>query len=110
MKTRPSASLRAFCTMSAVLLMTPGAPHAGALLTPLPAYRYDCQGTDVLARFERDSVVLRLDDGPPVTLPRRRAASGARFASADETLVFWDRGTRALLQRGAGPQTCIRVN
>ncbi|MGR3571569.1 MliC family protein [Brevirhabdus sp.] len=100
------------CTVTAALLLSPALSAAGELmdLKQAPVYRYDCQGTPVRARFHGDWVALRVSDGAPLTLARRRAASGARYANVDGTLVFWDRGGRASLQRGTERSECTRLD
>jgi membrane-bound inhibitor of C-type lysozyme len=49
-------------------------------------------------------VELSLGDGRHLTLPRAPAASGTRYASADESTVFWSKGDTAFLMEG-GTQT-----
>jgi len=38
------------------------------------------------------SVVLKLSDGRAMTLPQTLSADGARYANADESIVFWSKG------------------
>jgi putative hemolysin len=44
------------------------------------------------------SVELALSDGRKLTLPQTRSASGARYANADETFVFWNKGDTAFIE------------
>jgi membrane-bound inhibitor of C-type lysozyme len=48
-------------------------------------------------RIPDDSVVVTLPE-TVLRLPQALSADGVRFASEDETLVFWTRGDRARLQ------------
>ncbi len=43
-------------------------------------------------------VRLALPDGRKMTLPRAVAADGARYANAQETVVFWTKGNTAFMQ------------
>ncbi|OGG85737.1 hypothetical protein A2392_03025 [Candidatus Kaiserbacteria bacterium RIFOXYB1_FULL_46_14] len=57
-------------------------------------------------------VSLRLDDAPSLSLPQAISADGARYANADESLVFWSRGNGAMvLENGQQStyQNCIVV-
>ena len=48
------------------------------------------------------SVKLTFDDGKTTELPQTLSADGARYATADESLVFWSKGNGALvLEDGA---------
>ena len=42
-------------------------------------------------------VELALSDGRRLTLPQAMSASGARYASADERVVFWNKGDTAFI-------------
>ena len=70
----------------------------------LPHYndvRYTCaNGRVIEARFILDEpgrVKLRLSDGRKLELPQAFAASGARYANAKETFVFWTKGDDAFI-------------
>ena len=43
-------------------------------------------------------VRLDLSDGRHLQLPQAAAASGARYASPDESIVFWNKGRTAFIQ------------
>ena len=43
---------------------------------------------------------LALSDGRKLTLPQASSASGARYASASESIVFWNKGTTAFIEEG----------
>lgn len=47
------------------------------------------------------SVKLTLSDGRVLTLKQTISASGARYANADETFVFWNKGNTAFIEEGA---------
>ena len=48
------------------------------------------------------SVVLTLADGSTMTLPQTISADGARYANADESFVFWEKGNSVMvLENGA---------
>jgi membrane-bound inhibitor of C-type lysozyme len=42
------------------------------------------------------SVTLSLSDGRTLTLPQATAASGARYANSDETIIFWNKGNAVM--------------
>ena len=52
----------------------------------------------------RSSVALALSDGRKLTLPQALSASGARYATKDESVVFWNKGDTAFLEE-AGKTT-----
>jgi len=56
------------------------------------------------------SVQLTLSDGTMLTLPQTLSADGARYANADESTVFWEKGNGATFTQGSQPaDTCIAV-
>lgn len=63
----------------------------------------------ILASFGADSVILRLDNKREILLPQAMSASGARYANADESLVFWNKGDTAFFEEnGKGTFTdCV---
>lgn len=54
----------------------------------------------IVADFRKATVSLRLSDGREMTLPQVISASGARYANADESFVFWNKGNTAFIQEG----------
>ena len=46
-------------------------------------------------------VDLRLSDGRRLSVPRALSASGARYATADESFVFWNKGKTAFITEGS---------
>ena len=45
-------------------------------------------------------VDLKLSDGRNLSVPHAISASGARYANADETFVFWNKGDTAFVTEG----------
>lgn len=45
-------------------------------------------------------VKISFDGGPSITLPQAISADGSRYAKADESLVFWNKGNTVLIMRG----------
>lgn len=76
-------------------LCTPAA--AGDTLHAL--FRCDAGKTvdAVFSNGTRSSVSLVLSDGRALSLPQAPSASGARYASADDSLVFWNKGDTGLV-------------
>jgi len=71
--------------------------------TPTAEAEFTCEGDkSVHAAFYPERVDLRLSDGRTVELPQTISASGARYANADETLVFWNKGNTAFITEGTG--------
>jgi len=63
---------------------------------------YRCAGGKtvdaVFSNGSRSSVSLRLSDGRSLSLPQRRSGSGARYANADQSFVFWSKGDSAIIE------------
>ena len=45
-------------------------------------------------------VDLILSDGRTLSVPQAMSASGARYATADESFVFWNKGDTAFVTEG----------
>lgn len=80
-------------------------PKTGPTPTPEPTLisdvSYDCDDKkSIQAIFYTNQVVLTLSDGRKLTVPQAMSASGARYANADESFVFWNKGTTAFIQEG----------
>ena len=64
--------------------------------------RFRCQdGRTIDAVFSngtQNSVSLALADGRSITLPQAPTASGARYASAGDRIVFWNKGNTAFIE------------
>ena len=54
----------------------------------------------VIATFSSADAALTLSDGRTMTLPRAQSADGARYANADESVVFWNVGNTAFITEG----------
>ncbi len=52
------------------------------------------------ATFYEDKVELKLSDGRSMELPQVISGSGARYANADESFVFWNKGNTAFVTEG----------
>lgn len=79
------------------------------------AVNFACdEGKTIAATFYADEVDLKLSDGRAMTLTQTMSGSGIRYASADESFVFWSKGNTAFVTEGADQtQTyvgCILVN
>jgi membrane-bound inhibitor of C-type lysozyme len=48
--------------------------------------------------FYKDRVNLILSDGRQLTVPHAISADGARYANANESFVFWNKGNTAFIQ------------
>ncbi len=69
--------------------------------TPTAAATSKCKGgKTIVATLYADSVDLKLSDGRTMKLPQAMSASGARYANADETFVFWNKGDTASVTEG----------
>lgn len=97
-----------------------GASGAGASGKLITSVEYVCdQGRTVSAEFYQGpaspgsastpptpggSVILTMDDGRHLQLSQTISADGARYANADESFVFWEKGKTAFIQEN-GIQT-----
>lgn len=60
---------------------------------------YQCAGgKSVHAVYTASSVQLELSDLRALTLSQTVSASGARYANANESFVFWNKGNTAFIQ------------
>src|SRR5215510_4643112 len=72
------------------------APKAGAAPAPRKTIQatFECtSGKTVIAKFvdgDPATVDLTLSDGRSMSLRQTRSGSGARYANAGETIVFWN--------------------
>lgn len=81
--------------------------------TPVPTVAsYNCSdGKTIQATFSGDNVNLVLSDGRKLSLPHAISADGARFANANESIVFWNVGNTAFIEEN-GVQTyanCVQA-
>lgn len=63
-------------------------------------YRCDDE-KEILALYSDGQVELMLSDGRSLILHHAVSASGARYASEDESIVFWNKGTSAWIEEGS---------
>ena len=62
---------------------------------------FNCsENKTIQALFFKEKVELTLSDGRNMLLPQAISASGARYANADESFVFWNKGNTAFVQEG----------
>ncbi len=54
-------------------------------------------GAFISSVFYKDRVSLTLSNGRRITVPQAISASGARYANADESFVFWNKGDTAFV-------------
>ncbi len=78
------------------------APVVTHFITPTPEvhkdFTFSCaRAKTIIATFGKNSVALQLSDGRSLNLPQTISGSGARYASSDESIVFWNKGTTAFL-------------
>jgi membrane-bound inhibitor of C-type lysozyme len=57
------------------------------------------------AVFYPEKVDLRLSDGRTMELPQTMSGSGARYAAADDSIVFWNKGDTAFITEGGVTET-----
>ena len=57
----------------------------------------------VFSNGTRSSVALQLSDDRSLSLPQASSASGARYANADESFVFWNKGDTAFIEEKGRP-------
>ena len=64
--------------------------------------QFTCSDGKTIAAIFHDGpqprVRLSLSDGRHRVLPQARSASGARYANADESFVFWNKGDTAFIE------------
>lgn len=88
------------------------AGFAMAILFVSPAYAQDekpvntatfvcADDKSIVAKFYPDDVALTLSDGRDLSLPQVISGSGARYANADESIVFWNKGNTAFVTEGS---------
>ena len=46
----------------------------------------------------RKAAYLTLSDGREISLPQGPSGSGARYANADDSFVFWNKGNTAFIE------------
>lgn len=65
---------------------------------PIAKAQFACNGGKAIhASFFRAAAKLILSDGRSLTLPQTRSADGARYAGANDRIVFWTKGNGATI-------------
>ena len=91
--------MRALSVVSLLVLAGSAGTVAAADLTARA--NFGCNlGKTIDAYFYADSVQLMLSDGRSLHLPQTLSGSGARYATADESIVFWNKGNTAFITEG----------
>jgi membrane-bound inhibitor of C-type lysozyme len=68
---------------------------------PIATVDYACKdGKMIKATFYASSVDLVLDGSRKMSLPQARSADGGRYATPDESFVFWSKGNGAFVTEG----------
>ena len=63
--------------------------------------KHTCDGDKwIEASYETEKVDLVLSDGRTLSVPQAMSGSGARYANADESFVFWNKGNDAFITEG----------
>jgi membrane-bound inhibitor of C-type lysozyme len=85
-----------FIATSVLLACTPRKAETSSIV------EYTCKGGEkISAAFYAeggDRVSLKLNDGRSFTLPNVTAASGIKYATSDEKIVFWAKGDEAFFE------------
>ncbi|MCX6702201.1 MAG: MliC family protein [Candidatus Zambryskibacteria bacterium] len=72
--------------------------------TPPKTVTFKCDSSkSIIATFyptDDKFVDLKLSDSRNMSIPRAISASGARYAKADESFVFWNKGDTAFVTEG----------
>lgn len=68
---------------------------------PIATATYSCMADKYIeATYWDKKVDLKLSDGRTLSLPHALSADGARYANADEAIVFWNKGNTAFITEG----------
>jgi len=104
---RVAAPRTAAALAATLLVLAASAPPADAQRPAAPREiraHFSCDGDKAIdATFvvgNPASVRLTLSDGRTLSLPQALSASGARYASGDESVVFWNKGDTAFIEEG----------
>jgi len=110
---RPKRQLAALLLLAGSGLAT--SPPADSTTAKTIKARFTCTSEKSIdATFingKRSSVNLVLSDGRRLALPRALSGSGARYATDDESVVFWNKGQTAFIEEGGKPTyaDCVAV-
>jgi membrane-bound inhibitor of C-type lysozyme len=99
--------LSVFASAAAVLAAAVAASASAQEASPDTAIahvKFTCTGDKWIdATFFPEKVDLTLSDGRTMSVPQAMSASGARYANADESFVFWNKGDTAFVTEGTDP-------
>ena len=84
-------------------------PEVGGQSSVIQAVFMCADNKSIVAAFAGREVHLTLSDGREMTIPQAISASGARFANADESFVFWNKRNTAFIEESGEMtySTCI---
>jgi membrane-bound inhibitor of C-type lysozyme len=92
--------------VAATTLLLMAREAVAAADSPIATAKFACQGGKTIgATFYSNSVELKLSDGRSLKVPQTMSGSGARYANADESFVFWNKGDTAFITEGGGKET-----
>jgi len=91
-----------FAVLGTVMLMAaPALAEDASADDPVVQATFTCnENNSIDAAFYTDKVDLTLSDGRSLELPQVISGSGARYANADESFVFWNKGDTAFVTEG----------
>lgn len=91
-----------FGLLGFVLGFVLGFPAQAQDQVPTATDTFRCaDGKSIVAKFYPDEVALTLSDGRDLSLPQVISGSGARYADAEESVVFWNKGNTAFVTEGS---------
>ena len=68
---------------------------------PINSVKFACTDNKTIeAAFYKNFVRLETKEWKTIYLPQTISASGARYANADESIVFWNKGDTAFVTEG----------
>lgn len=74
---------------------------SGNLVEIINSVTFNCdESKNIKATFFKMGVSIVLSDGRKMVLPQVISGSGARYANADESFVFWNKGDTAFVTEG----------
>jgi membrane-bound inhibitor of C-type lysozyme len=76
-------------------------PTPSPKLSVIAASAYSCADKKTIqAVYYQNQVELKLSDGRKLTVSQAESTEGARYASIDDSFVFWSKGNTAFIQEG----------
>jgi len=87
--------------LGAASIVLAGLTGSAIAQTPTAEAEFACKDDkSIKAVFYPEKVALTLSDGRSLELPQTMSGSGARYADADEAMVFWNKGNTAFITEG----------